>query len=296
MPICIGRLPGHEKLHDVVDGCDAADAQQRTARRRRTWYTARRAMGLTAGPLRPPRHAAQHRPATPPIDRHAQAGVHQRDGVGPARLGGAGNRRDVGDVGRELGQNRQTAGVRTPETTASTYAAAVPKSTPPLTLGQEMFNSRASAPGRPSSRAAILDELLAGLAGNAHDDLRAQGPPGRATARAMNRPMPSLSRPMELSMPAAVSTVRGGGLPARGLLVIVLGRMAPRRSNSSKSGHLPCIAERARGHRDRVGQAEPSKLHVELNVGGIHAPSQRTGGRLNHQCSGFYAWHVNLAR
>src|SRR5262249_5741162 len=39
--------------------------------------------------------------------------------------------------------------------------------------------------------------------------------------------MPSLSRPMALSMPDGVSTVRGGGLPIRGCLVTVLGTMPP---------------------------------------------------------------------
>ena len=45
--------------------------------------------------------------------------------------------------------------LRTPATTASHIAGSVPKSTPPLTLGQEIFSSRASTPGRPSSRAAM---------------------------------------------------------------------------------------------------------------------------------------------
>ncbi len=45
--------------------------------------------------------------------------------------------------------------------------------------------------------------------------------------------MPSLSRPIEFSMPPVVSTVRGGGLPIRGLGVIVFGRMAPKRPKST---------------------------------------------------------------
>jgi hypothetical protein len=38
---------------------------------------------------------------------------------------------------------------------------------------------------------------------------------------------------MALSMPDGVSTVRGGGLPARGRRVTVLGMMPPRRAKST---------------------------------------------------------------
>jgi len=51
--------------------------------------------------------------------------------------------------------------------------------------------------------------------------------------------MPSLSSPMELSMPPVVSTVRGGGLPSR-LLVIVFGRMPPSVTRH-EAGHLPRV-------------------------------------------------------
>ena len=43
--------------------------------------------------------------------------------------------------------------------------------------------------------------------------------------------MPSLSRPIALSRPEAVSTVRGVGLPARGRTVTVLGITPPSRSS-----------------------------------------------------------------
>ena len=46
--------------------------------------------------------------------------------------------------------------------------------------------------------------------------------------------MPSLSSPIELSMPPVVSTVRGGGLPMRGSRVIVLGKIPPSRDRSTR--------------------------------------------------------------
>jgi len=50
--------------------------------------------------------------------------------------------------------------------------------------------------------------------------------------------MPSLSSPIELSMPAAVSTVRHGALPARGFCVIVLGMMPPESAQIDKASHF----------------------------------------------------------
>ena len=49
-----------------------------------------------------------------------------------------------------------------------------------------------------------------------------------------NESMPSLSRPIELSRPAAVSIVRHGTLPCRGSGVIVFGTMPPSRARSTK--------------------------------------------------------------
>ena len=46
--------------------------------------------------------------------------------------------------------------------------------------------------------------------------------------------MPSLSRPIALSIPDAVSAVRGVGLPARGLNVTVFGITPPSRSRRTK--------------------------------------------------------------
>ena len=46
---------------------------------------------------------------------------------------------------------------------------------------------------------------------------------------------PGFSRPMELSIPAGVSQVRGGGFPRRGLRVIVFVTIAPNFLKSAKS-------------------------------------------------------------
>ena len=82
----------------------------------------------------------------------------------------------------------------------------------------------------------------------------------------MKASMPSLSRPIELSMPAAVSIVRQGALPARGSCVIVLGRMPPRRRRSTSAFHLAGVAERARGDQDRIRQPQPAELDGEIDL------------------------------
>ena len=50
----------------------------------------------------------------------------------------------------------------------------------------------------------------------------------------MNRSMPTFCRPMALSIPAGVSTMRGGGLPGRGFRVTVLVTIPPSRGRSTK--------------------------------------------------------------
>ena len=73
----------------------------------------------------------------------------------------------------------------------------------------------------------------------------------------MNASMPSLSKPIELSSPAAVSTVRHGGLPTRGSAVIVLGMTAPSLPRSTR-----CCISRAYPNvplATRIGLASSSR-------------------------------------
>ena len=63
---------------------------------------------------------------------------------------------------------------------------------------------------------------------------------------------PTFCRPIELSIPAAVSTVRGGGLPARGCKVVPLQTMAPRALDVHQPGELDAVAKRAARGQDGV--------------------------------------------
>ena len=105
-----GAGPGDKEFHHVVDRRNAADPHQRHAHRLRHLKHGPQGDRLDGRPAQPAQHSAQTRPATAPVDGHPQAGVDQRDGVGPAGLGPAGDLDHAGDVGRELGQHRQRAG------------------------------------------------------------------------------------------------------------------------------------------------------------------------------------------
>ena len=79
--------------------------------------------------------------------------------------------------------------------------------------------------------------------------------------------MPSLSRPIALSSPEAVSTVRGVGLPARGWNVTVLGITPPSRSSRTKPRHLADVAERPRGDQHRVLETQAAPASPEVDHG-----------------------------
>ena len=101
------RCAGDEEFHDIVDRGDAADADERRFHG---------LCGLVNGPQRDrldrraaeaAHDVAEHRPSSSPVDRHAEAGVDERDRVGPASLGGFGHRGDARHVRRELGDDRR---------------------------------------------------------------------------------------------------------------------------------------------------------------------------------------------
>ena len=111
-------------------------------------YTMRTAIGRIAGPLRPPTMFESLRPPRFDIDGHREKRVHQRDRIGAGLFGGARERRDVGDVRRELRDHRQRAStLRTALTTSNVPGRLQPNVMPPsLMFGHEMFSSRAATP------------------------------------------------------------------------------------------------------------------------------------------------------
>ena len=68
----------------------------------------RTAIGRIAGPLSPPTMFESFGRRVCDVDGHGEERVDQRDGVGAGFLRGARERRDVGDIRRQLGNDRQT--------------------------------------------------------------------------------------------------------------------------------------------------------------------------------------------
>ena len=113
--------------------------------------------------------------------------------------------------------------------TAAATSASCPNSMPPCcAFGLLTFNSMPAMPAIPSSasaQAAYSPTLLPRMLTMTGTFQRAQtGARSRSSLR-----MPMFCRPIELSMPAGVSSMRRAGLPARGCNVVVLLTIAPRR-------------------------------------------------------------------
>jgi len=128
---------------------------------------------------------------------------------------------DVGDVGAD-GEDRERA--RGPDALhhLGVTAGSVAKSMPPARWGRRGSNSSAAMPGgRPAWRPSR--ELGAGLPACDDDEVGRVRRYGKWCLRSVR--MPSLSRPMALSIPRGWSG--GGGLPARGWRVTVLGTIRP---------------------------------------------------------------------
>ena len=102
--------------------------------------------------------------------------------------------------------------------------------------------------------------------------------------------MASLSKPIELSIPPVVSTVRHGGLPARAANVIVLGKMPPRRARSTSpaiSRAYPNVPEAtmtglastrrpswtSRSTESGVNGAKPAMNGAQISRAGKHGSS-----------------------
>ena len=113
--------------------------------------------------------------------------------------------------------------------TDAATAASCPNSMPPrCAFGLLMFSSSAATPSTPSSAAAhspyssaLLPRMLT-MTGTFH-----RAHVGASSRRSLS--MPTFCRPMELSIPAGVSSMRCVGEPERGRSVVVLLTIAPRR-------------------------------------------------------------------
>ena len=136
-------------------------------------------------------------------------------------------------------------------------AGSVPKSTPPLTLGHEMFSSRAATPASPSSRAAIATNSSC-RAGDADDDRRAQ--PGQVRQLMLDEGLDAVVVQADRIEHAAGGFDRPPGRIAAAWLG--RDRLGHDRSEPAKfdqARHLAGVAKRAGGHHDRIGKPQAAQ-------------------------------------
>ena len=144
----------------------------------------------------------------------------------------------------------------------------IPRSSPWLTFGHEMFSSTAARPGVVADHLGHRDELVLVLAGDVGDDRRADRPEvGQVVAAEVVDAVvveadgvEHARRPSRRS--AASGSRRGGGRHG-------LRDHAAEPFQADEPGHLADIAERPRGHQHRVPQSEPSQFHAQID----HVPA-----------------------
>ena len=213
--------------------------------RRATERTCPSATGRTAGPERPPCPLPSAGSPRGGVDRAPLQRVDQRDRVRPAPLGAERDRGRVGGVGRQLHDQRLRA-------------------QRPQHLHQRLRLARLLADDQPRVDVGAGDVELDGgdLLAPRHrlDQARELGSPpvaitetisgtgssasrGRSSSR--NPSGPRLGSPIEFIIPAGVSQIRRGALPARGSGVIVFETKAVRGSPRQPLA-VPCGRRRRR--------------------------------------------------
>ena len=106
---------------------------------------------------------------------------------------------------------------RSASSSAAVSAGCSPTIRPEWTFGQETLSSIAATSSRPATPLDQLAEILATRRHHRDDQRHRQLAPAAAGRSARKPSRPLLGRPIELIIPAGVSQIRGGALPAAGL-------------------------------------------------------------------------------
>ena len=192
----------------------------------------RRAMGLIAGPQRPPVRLPRNGRKVCAVEHHGLEGVDEREAVGAgAQRGRAGDSVTSRTLGVSLASRkrpvtsrhggddrRRGRGVGADLQAAGDVGA---RDVELVALDARHGAGRPPRRGAPRGAATTAAYCSGVVAADADDDRLPQRGPLRQPA--IQASMPGFSRPMALIMPAGVSVTRGGGLPVRASTVTVLG-------------------------------------------------------------------------
>ena len=200
-------------------------------------YTMRTAMGRIAGPLRPPTtldRSGRRVSTSMAIARK----VFTRDTASaPASSAAAAIAATSVTFGVSLGKTGRAVAARTARTTSRTPLRLHPKVWPPSSmLGHEMLISMAATPSA-SDRIRAISAYSSTVEPQmlTMTTARRRRRAGSFPATKARTPMPC--RPMALSMPLGVSTMRGGACPSRASRNSPLTATAPSADRSTRSAY-----------------------------------------------------------
>ncbi len=216
VPTCTAVAPAMHELERVARVGDAAHPDDRNLHRLP-------ALVDHADGDRPDRRSAQAaddvrdlRPARLDVDDHREKRVDERHGVGAGVFGRARERRDVGDVRRQLGNQRQPCHLAhgADDVEGAVQAAAELDAAFLDVRARDVQLDCGDALGvRQDPR--HFDVLVERRAAHVDDDGRARRARSSGSFSSTNRRTPMPCRPIAFSMPAGVSTIRGAGCPSR---------------------------------------------------------------------------------
>ena len=193
------------------------------------------AIGRTAGPERPPWPAARAGAPVRRIDRARLQRVDQRDRVGPALLGGDRDRGRVGDVGRQLHDQRLRGqrAQRLQQRHGLGRLLADDQARVDVRAGDVELDRRDLVALRQRPRP--VARTPPGWSPSPRRSAAPAARPAAAGPRPGSPSRPLFGSPIELIIPAGVSQIRCGALPARGSGVIVFETKAEKGKSSSSA-------------------------------------------------------------
>ncbi|GBC80147.1 hypothetical protein HRbin09_01377 [bacterium HR09] len=188
-----------------------------------------------AGPERPPKPVAMEGFRVLALTLKARKVFTRVSASAPADNAASATASGLGALGESLTHRGRWVRGRKPLTSEAKSLGSCPNSMPPLfTLGQETLSSYAAIPSSFSSRSMTV-AYSSSVSPKTFTTTHAPRWRRVGSTSVQKASTPMFCRPMELIMPAGVSTMRGFGLPILGLGERPLVTTAPSASGGQKS-------------------------------------------------------------
>ena len=249
----------------------------------RTCQTQRTATGRIAGPDSPPVTPARCGRIVSVLITMPSRVLITDTPVGAGAHHGAGDRDDVGDVRRQLGEASASRGSLCRLTAWITSAADTGLAGEHLAAVLDVGAGDVDLDRRdPLARCAAARRASRTRRRCRRRSRRSCAPRARAATRgpcSMNASMPGPCSPMELSIPLGVSAMRGVGRPERGCSMIALGDDGADRGDVEELVELAAGGRAARRRQDRVGQLDAAEDggHVDVVPAALVARERAVG-------------------